>query len=142
MRFDVTHDYKIPWPCPHRRVWSESSLLRLVFEVVSNQIRNAPGDGPADFFADVRQAAEWDAGHLPGAVHLENGRLMLPDGPTIPELARIGVRRVSTGGALAFAAYGALAAAGRELLEKGTCGFSAGSLTAEERMAAFGPEEG
>ena len=24
---------------------------------------------------DVRQAAEWDAGHLPGAVHIENGRL-------------------------------------------------------------------
>jgi 2-methylisocitrate lyase-like PEP mutase family enzyme len=66
--------------------------------------------------------------------------LMLPDGPAISELARIGVRRVSTGGALAFAAYGALAAAGRELLGKGTHGFSAGSLTGEERRAAFGPD--
>jgi 2-methylisocitrate lyase-like PEP mutase family enzyme len=68
--------------------------------------------------------------------------LMLPGGPTVSELSRIGVRRVSTGGALAFAAYGALAAAGRELLEQGTYHFSSGSLTGEERIAAFGPNEG
>ena len=67
--------------------------------------------------------------------------LMLPDGPSIPEMSRLGVRRVSTGGALAFAAYGALAAAGRELLELGTCSFSSRSLTGEERIAAFGPDE-
>jgi len=68
--------------------------------------------------------------------------LMVPDGPSIAELARIGVRRVSTGGSLAFAAYGALAAAGRELLGRGTYGFAAGSLTGEERTAAFGSDEG
>lgn len=68
--------------------------------------------------------------------------LMLPDGPTVAELADIGVRRVSTGGALAFAAYGALAVAGRELLERGTYGFMSGSLSGEERTAAFGPDAG
>ena len=40
------------------------------------------------------------------------------DGPDVAELATVGVRRVSTGGALAFAAYGALATAARELLSE------------------------
>lgn len=64
--------------------------------------------------------------------------LLLPEGPTVPELEAVGVRRVSTGGALAFAAYGALAKAGRELREHGTTGFTADGLTPEERAAAFG----
>jgi 2-methylisocitrate lyase-like PEP mutase family enzyme len=42
------------------------------------------------------------------------------NGPSIPELAALGVRRVSTGGALARAAYGALIAAARELQSAGT----------------------
>lgn len=64
--------------------------------------------------------------------------LLLPNGPSVGELAELGVRRISTGGALAFLAYGAVAAAGRELLERGTTGFTAGVLTSEERTAAFG----
>lgn len=49
--------------------------------------------------------------------------LALPGVPSVAELAEIGVKRVSVGGAFAFAALGALAEAGRELLEKGTYGF-------------------
>jgi len=49
--------------------------------------------------------------------------LALPAGPTVPELADLGVARISVGGAFAFAALGALVAAGRELLEQGTYGF-------------------
>lgn len=64
--------------------------------------------------------------------------LLLPDGPTVAELADLGVRRVSTGGALAFASYGALADAGRELAELGTCDFTARSLSPEDRETAFG----
>jgi 2-methylisocitrate lyase-like PEP mutase family enzyme len=41
-------------------------------------------------------------------------------GPSIPELAELGVRRVSTGGPLARAAYGALRRAAQELLGPGT----------------------
>ena len=41
--------------------------------------------------------------------------LLLPDGPAIPELAELGVSRVSIGGAFAYAAFGALAEAAREL---------------------------
>jgi 2-methylisocitrate lyase-like PEP mutase family enzyme len=50
--------------------------------------------------------------------------LALPGGPSTAELAVIGVRRVSTGGALARAAYGALLAAGRELHGEGTSGYA------------------
>ena len=46
--------------------------------------------------------------------------LALPNGPSVPELASVGVRRVSTGGALAHHAYGALRRAGRELHDAGT----------------------
>jgi len=49
--------------------------------------------------------------------------LVLPGMPTIGELAEAGVSRISVGGAFAFAAFGAAAAAGRELLEDGTYGF-------------------
>jgi 2-methylisocitrate lyase-like PEP mutase family enzyme len=41
----------------------------------------------------------------------------------VPELARLGVKRVSVGGAFAFAALGAAVNAGRELLENGTYSF-------------------
>lgn len=64
--------------------------------------------------------------------------LAQPRGPSIPQLAEIGVRRVSTGGALAFAAYGALASAARELLASGTSTYTAGVLTPDDRRAAFG----
>ena len=43
--------------------------------------------------------------------------------PPVAELAAAGVSRISVGGAFAFAALGAAAEAGRELLDKGTYGF-------------------
>ena len=46
--------------------------------------------------------------------------LALPDGPTIAELASVGVRRVSVGSLLAGAAYGTLVAGARELSIDGT----------------------
>jgi 2-methylisocitrate lyase-like PEP mutase family enzyme len=49
--------------------------------------------------------------------------LALPGGPPVAELAEAGVRRISVGGAFAFAAYGALVEAARELLDKGTYGY-------------------
>ena len=45
--------------------------------------------------------------------------LAMRAGPSVPELAALGVRRVSTGGALARVAYGALIAAARELQTTG-----------------------
>jgi 2-methylisocitrate lyase-like PEP mutase family enzyme len=63
--------------------------------------------------------------------------LALRDGPSVPELAAIGVRRVSTGGALTFAAYGALAQGARELLDQGTSTYTGRALSADDRRAAF-----
>jgi 2-methylisocitrate lyase-like PEP mutase family enzyme len=64
--------------------------------------------------------------------------LALPTAPSIPELARLGVRRVSTGSLPAGAAYGALAAAARELLGEGTSRYAAGRLSDADKQAAFG----
>ncbi len=63
--------------------------------------------------------------------------LARPDGPTVAELADAGVRRVSTGGALAFAAYGALVEAARELLATGTSRYGAGAMSLDDRRSAF-----
>lgn len=65
--------------------------------------------------------------------------LALPTGPPVPELARVGVRRVSTGSLLAGAAYGALVAGARELLEHGTSAYAATRLSRDDQQAAFGP---
>jgi 2-methylisocitrate lyase-like PEP mutase family enzyme len=46
--------------------------------------------------------------------------LALPTGPTVGQLASVGVRRVSTGGSLARNSYDALRRAGRELHDEGT----------------------
>lgn len=50
--------------------------------------------------------------------------LARPGAPSIEELEALGVRRVSVGGAFAFAALGAMVQAARELREQGTYGFT------------------
>ena len=52
------------------------------------------------------------------------------------------MRRVSTGGSLAGAAYGALTAGARELLADGTSGYAAGGVSNDVLAAAFGPAGG
>ena len=65
--------------------------------------------------------------------------LALPGAPTVSELAEAGVSRVSVGGGFAFAALGALVAAGRELLDEGTYGFWDSAKTGTKAArAAFG----
>jgi 2-methylisocitrate lyase-like PEP mutase family enzyme len=64
--------------------------------------------------------------------------LTLRNGPSVAALGAVGVRRVSTGGSLAWTAYGALAAAGRELLDFGTSEYLAGALGRDARKEAFG----
>jgi 2-methylisocitrate lyase-like PEP mutase family enzyme len=56
----------------------------------------------------------------------------------VPELAELGVARISVGGAFAFAAIDALVEAGRELRELGTYGFTARAAPgARAAVAAF-----
>jgi 2-methylisocitrate lyase-like PEP mutase family enzyme len=59
------------------------------------------------------------------------------NGPTVPQLAAAGVRRVSTGGSLAWAAYGALVDAATELRDSGTSTYVDRAQHPEVRAAAF-----
>jgi 2-methylisocitrate lyase-like PEP mutase family enzyme len=49
--------------------------------------------------------------------------LVTPGAPTVGELAELGVARISVGGAIAVAAYGAAVQAVTQLQVQGTCGY-------------------
>jgi 2-methylisocitrate lyase-like PEP mutase family enzyme len=95
------------------------------------------------------RAAGADVVYAPGPTALDDIRRLVtevdaplnvlarPDGPTVSRLAEVGVRRVSTGGSLAWAAYGALVTAARELLGPGTSTYARDGLTEADREAAF-----
>ena len=96
------------------------------------------------------QAAGADVVYTPGVSALRDIRsivesvdvpvnvLTVPNAPPIPELATVGVARVSVGGAFAYAAWGAVADAARELRGPGTYGFWDGAARgAEIARAAF-----
>ncbi len=65
--------------------------------------------------------------------------LALPAAPNLRELEAAGVRRVSTGSLLAGAAYGALLAGARELLEDGTSRYADSGASREALKRAFDP---
>src|SRR5687767_13696026 len=95
------------------------------------------------------RAAGADVVYAPGLVegdHIERlvnavgapvNVLAMRGGPSISELGSLGVRRVSTGGGLARAAYGALIAAGRELRTTGTYSYLDSAATSSELEAAL-----
>jgi 2-methylisocitrate lyase-like PEP mutase family enzyme len=62
---------------------------------------------------------------------------MLPGGPSRDQLAGVGVRRLSIGGTLARAAYGALYELAQGLIEEGTLPPVASYLSREVAQAAF-----
>jgi 2-methylisocitrate lyase-like PEP mutase family enzyme len=64
--------------------------------------------------------------------------LALPGGPSLPELADAGVRRVSTGSLLASAAYAALVGGARELLAEGTSHYGEAGVPRDVLGTAFG----
>ncbi len=70
------------------------------------------------------------------SVDLPVNVLLLPGGPTVTELAESGVRRISVGGTFFYAALGALADAGRELLHYGTSEFFGAAATGRAAAAA------
>ena len=86
----------------------------------------------APFLRDLDQIST-----VVGAVGSPVNVLALPSGPTVAQLESVGVRRVSTGSALAGAAYATLLAGARELLEDGTSSYAAPGLPDEIRRAAF-----
>ena len=94
-------------------------------------------DDLADTIARLQayEEAGADVLYAPGITSMEDIRrvvssvglpvnvLGLPGVPSVPELAEVGVRRISVGGAFAFAALGAATEAARELLDQGTYGY-------------------
>jgi len=100
-----------------------------------NHIRGNPN--LADTIARLQafQEAGADVLYAPGLSDIDNIRtvvaavdlpvnvLALPNAPNVAALGEAGVKRISVGSAFAFAAIGALTAAGRELHEQGTYGF-------------------
>jgi 2-methylisocitrate lyase-like PEP mutase family enzyme len=71
---------------------------------------------------------------LVAAVDLPVNVLLVPRGPSVSELAGVGVARISVGGSFQNVALGALARAGRQLLEEGSSDWM--GLAAEGRKAA------
>ena len=79
-----------------------------------------------------------DIARVVEAVGVAVNVLALRDGPTVSQLADVGVRRVSTGGGLAWAAYGALVDAALELRDNGTSTYLERALPRPLRDAALG----
>jgi 2-methylisocitrate lyase-like PEP mutase family enzyme len=91
----------------------DDTIARLrAFEAAGADVLYAPG---VSKIADLRRLLE--------AVSLPVNVLALPDAPSVAALAALGVARVSVGSGFFLAAMGALAAAGRELLDEGSYQF-------------------
>lgn len=82
------------------------------YETAGADVLYAPGLMTID---DVRRVVE--------SVGRPVNVLARPGAPSVAELAEAGVARISVGGAFAFTALGAVAAAARELLDDGTYGY-------------------
>ena len=97
----------------HGRADLGDTIVRLqAYEAAGADVLYAPG---LTDLQDIRRVV--DALALPVNV------LARPGGPSVAELASVGVKRVSVGGAFAFAALGAAVEAANELREVGTYGF-------------------
>ena len=97
----------------HGRPHLADTIARLqAYQDAGADVLYAPGLTSLD---EIRQVVS--------AVDRPVNMLALPGGPTVPELAEAGVRRVSVGASFAFAALGAVVEAARELREDGSYGF-------------------
>jgi 2-methylisocitrate lyase-like PEP mutase family enzyme len=97
----------------HGRVDLDDTIARLrAFQDAGADVLFAPG---VIDVGELRRLLE--------AVDRPVNVLLLAGGPTVSELAELGVARVSVGGAFAYAAAGALVEAAEELRELGTYGY-------------------
>ncbi len=97
----------------HGRTSFDDTLTRLVaYAKAGADVVYAPGLSDP---AEIERAA--------GEAGAPLNVLVLPNTPKVPELAALGVARVSVGSGFYLAAYEALAECGRELLEHGSLDF-------------------
>lgn len=103
------------------------TIVRLqAYQEAGADVLYAPGLTDAE---DIRRVVE--------SVDRPVNVLARPGVPAVAELARLGVRRVSVGGAFSLVAYGALVTAARELLDEGTYGFLSQARSAGVLRGAF-----
>jgi 2-methylisocitrate lyase-like PEP mutase family enzyme len=116
----------------HGRPDLADTIARLqAFQSAGADVVYAPGLSRLD---DIRAVV--------GAVDVPVNVLALPGGPDVAGLAAAGVRRVSVGGAFAYAALAGLVDAGREFLGSGTLGFwDRAVIGGAAARAAFVPVE-
>jgi 2-methylisocitrate lyase-like PEP mutase family enzyme len=97
----------------HGRIDLADTIARLqAYQAAGADVLYAPGISRPD---DLRAVVS--------SVDCPVNVLALPNGPNVAALAALGVRRISVGGAFAYAAIAGLIDAGREFLESGTLGF-------------------
>lgn len=115
----------------HGRTDLEDTVDRLQrFQAAGAHVLYAPGLTTAGQIRDVVASVDRPVNVL-----------ALPTAPSVPELAELGVARISVGAAFAFAAYGGLVEAARELLTEGTYGYwERARLAREAAEDAFRPE--
>jgi len=113
----------------HGRPDLADTIVRLQsFQEAGADVLYAPGLYKLD---DIEQVV--------AAVDLPINVLILPGGPTVPELASVGVARVSVGGALNIVALGAVTDAAKKLLDSGEHEFWTTAKTGRRaRDKAFG----
>lgn len=110
----------------HGRDDLDDTIARLrAYGAAGADVLYAPGLTDLD---DIRRVVD--------AVEQPVNVLALPGAPSVGELARAGVARVSVGGAFAFAALDGAVAAARELLENGTYGFWDAAATGSRAAAS------
>jgi 2-methylisocitrate lyase-like PEP mutase family enzyme len=78
-----------------------------------------------------------DIARVVEAVGVPVNVLALPAAPSLSELERLGVRRISTGSLLAGVAYGALVAAAEELVGPGTSAYAQGHVSRDALQEAL-----
>jgi 2-methylisocitrate lyase-like PEP mutase family enzyme len=112
----------------HGRADLDDTIERLrAYERAGADVLYAPG---LTDLQDIRRVVE--------SVGLPVNVLARPGAPPVSELAAAGVKRISVGGAFAFAALGEVVAAARELREQGTYGFwERAEVGAQAARAAF-----
>lgn len=105
----------------------DDTIARLLaYRAAGAEVVYAPG---LTELADIGRVVQ----EVGGAVNV----LASPRCPSVAELESIGVRRISTGGALAWAAYQGLEQAVDELLEHGTSSYATRSLSGRTRSEIF-----
>ncbi len=112
----------------HGRLDLDDTITRLqAYERAGADVLYAPGLTLLD-----------DIGRVVAALARPVNVLARPGGPTVAELAAVGVARISVGSALCFASLGAVVEAARELREEGTYGFfEQAAVGAQAVRAAF-----